>query len=200
MTDLKNLANLARQQRRQGQFAAAAQTFREAIAQTEDRNQLAELYGMLGGTLREQGDLVDAAASYDRGFEYEVAESTYNELNRLVTRVLIEPRCLAEPETLRAYEELPYLDVPEQLALVKPQLEAQIEGARNADYWGMGDLAVVCALLGDEAGMLSALDRFEACLPPASAAAKYYDTFAALAAVDTAHDDLLTLARDRIDR
>lgn len=192
MTDLKKLAT---QQRRQGQLAAAAQTFREAIAQTGDAGKLAELYGMLGGTLRENGDLVAAAAAYDRGFEHESGQSTYNELNRLVTRVLLEPRCLAEPETLRACEELPYVDVPEQLSLVKPQLET-----READYWAAGDLAVVCALFGDEAGMLAALDRFEACLPPASAARKYHETFAALAGLDTPHDELMALARDRIDR
>src|SRR5437763_912232 len=103
------------EQGRDGRFDAAVRTLHEAIAEQPDCDELAELYGMLGGTLREQGNLVDAIAAYDTGSGYEPPDNTYNELNRLVTRILLQPGSLAGSEPPRVPGNVAPLDVTASL-------------------------------------------------------------------------------------
>ena len=67
--DARAARQQAQAQRRQGDFDAAAKTLEQAIAQ--GLTETADLYGMLGGTRREQGDLAAAAQAYDAGYRIE---------------------------------------------------------------------------------------------------------------------------------
>src|SRR5436305_2619007 len=112
-TDLKKLAQ---QQRSQGDFKGALQTLQKAIDQAGA--ELADLHGIMGGTKRQQGDLIAAASAYDIGFhldERHHAASTYNALNRLVARILLEPRLLSDPDLLRDRKNLEFVDVRQEL-------------------------------------------------------------------------------------
>ncbi|CAN5362537.1 hypothetical protein BH24GEM3_BH24GEM3_14910 [soil metagenome] len=196
----RNLRELVLAQRQRGDLDAAAKTLQEAIAQNRDDAELADLYGMLGGTRREQGDLVAAVAAYDEGFRLEAKlDSTYNALNRLVTRIALEPASLSDAEALRNYDTLEPVDVPGSLAELQPRLRADVEGARAGDFWAAGDLALTAALNGDVDGTIDALERFHSYSPPRSAYAKYYETFAVLAQLDTPRREALTTAKNWLE-
>ena len=146
-TDLKKLAQ---QQRSQGDFKGALQTLQKAIDQAGA--ELADLHGIMGGTKRQQGDLIAAASAYDIGFhldERHHAASTYNALNRLVARILLEPRLLSDPDLLRDRKNLEFVDVRQELCALQKQLESQAKGERSHDFWCAGDLAVTAALNAD---------------------------------------------------
>lgn len=162
--------------------------------------ELADLYGMLGGTLREQGDLRAAAAAYDRGFRVESdrrygLRSTYNALNRLTTRLLLCPACLADPELLRREPAVEFLDLRQELVRLHEQLHRDVTGTRSGDFWAAGDLAVACALNGDEPGVGFAIEQFAGCSPPPGAAAAYHHSFEALARLNTPAKDTLVAAK-----
>ena len=112
---------------------------------------LADVLGQIGGTLRERDALVEAATAYDTGYAYEeryALPTTYNALNRVVTRVLLCPEALAEPGALRRYASLPWLDLPAEAARLHERLAARGDG----DGWALGDLALTGALTGAEPG------------------------------------------------
>jgi hypothetical protein len=192
LTDPKQLA---RSQREHGEHEAAARTLLDAVAAETDPDELAELYGMLGGTRRDAGDLVAAIAAYDAGAGHESADSTYNELNRLVTRIMLEPACLTGTGITRP--DVAPADVPGGLARVRARLQHRAD-AGDADAWALGDLAVACALSGDAAGMSAALDRLAAAAPDPSVPARYRETFGALARLDTPRRQVLADARERL--
>jgi hypothetical protein len=199
--EIQSLKDLAQRQSKQGQHRIAAKTLRDAIAvlesaltrQKEDGKtahgasvpvdteenriaaELADLYGMLGGASRKNGDLMPAIGAYDQGFRYESNPrygifNTYNALNRLVTRILMYPSSLLDPDALRGVNELEFVDVPRTLAELRLELKRQVEnGVRSNDVWAAGDLAFACALNGDDEGALDAVQRFDSCSPPPSA-------------------------------
>jgi hypothetical protein len=143
---------------------------------------------MLGGTRREQGDLVSAAAAYDDGSRIESryrARSSYNALNRLVTRILLAPGALSDPGVLRPERRLEFVDVPGALAELQARLERDVVGIRAGDMWAAGDLAVTAALNGDLDVATDAVRRFAACAPPPSGYSAYRRTLEALARLDT---------------
>jgi hypothetical protein len=211
---------LARAHRDAGDTAAAVAVLRHGIdalesaltSSQEDANgsadageaetaiavQLADLYGMLGGTLRQQGDQLAAAAAYDAGFRFEAdpryaIPSTYNALNRLVTRILLRPDCLADPGLLRQERELEFVDVRHEFGELHARLHREVAGARAGDFWAAGDLSLTCALSGDEPGMRQGLEEFARLSPPPAVRDAYRDSIGALARLDTPRkDDLRT--------
>lgn len=219
--EVRKLKASARSESERGQYEAAARILRGAIesleavlARTEGGDarssapadaeeshlagELADLYGVLGGASRKQGDLVRAAAAYDHGFRYESHPrygivNTYNTLNRLVTRILMRPDSLSDPEVLRGVSELEFVDVPAALAELRPELEREIAGVRVNDFWAAGDLAFTCALNGDEQGALRAVRGFASCSPPppTSAYAAYAGWIGAVAELDTPRKEVL---------
>jgi hypothetical protein len=183
---------IARQQRDQGDFKGAVRTLREAIDMAGA--ELADLHGLMGGTRRQQGDLAAAASAYDTGFHLDEsyhAASSYNALNRLVTRVLLEPGSLLNPELLREKNNLEFVDVQQALSGLQKQLERQVKGKRSNDFWCAGDLAVTAALNGDLRSAARAVKRFDACSPPAYARDAYRQTLAALAKLETPRKEAL---------
>ncbi|MCI0625574.1 MAG: hypothetical protein L0387_28670 [Acidobacteria bacterium] len=225
--EARNLKKLAQTQRQQGEHSAAAKTLREGIdgleetlagfkgadkgdsaselANTSERavaTELADLYGILGGTRREQGDLLQAATAYDAGFRYESNPryglvSSYNALNRLLTRILLCPGALSDRDSLRKESKLEFVDVSQNLNKLQTQLKLRVEGVSANDFWAAGDLAIVSALNGDDKGAIEALEKFASCSPspPISAYNAYGDSIGMLAQLDTPRRDALTRAQ-----
>lgn len=222
--EVRRLKASARSESERGQYEAAARILHGAIealeaelaraegggggdarspapADTEEARlaaELADLYGMLGGARRKLGDLVRAAAAYDRGFRYESGPrygivNTYNTLNRLVTRILMRPDSLSDPDVLRGVNELEFVDVPAALAELRSDLEREVAGVRVNDFWAAGDLAFACALNGDEQDALRAVRGFASCSPPppTSAYAAYAGWIGAVAELDTPRKEVL---------
>jgi hypothetical protein len=221
--ETRSLKNLARNQSDAGNGETAATTLQHAIdlleaALTERQRQLdnaeggivagetpekvfaaelADLYGMLGGVRRKQGDLVGSITAYDQGFKYEADPrygivNTYNALNRLVTRVLLKPGCLLDPEAFRG--ELEFVDVPRSLSELQRELKQEVDGARSNDFWAAGDLAFTCALKGDVQGAVEGFQRFKSCSPPPPAKAyrAYSDWMGEVARLDTPRKEALS--------
>lgn len=207
--EVRRLKASARSESERGRHEAAARILRRATesleaalatAAEESRlaAELADLYGMLGGANRKLGDLVQAAAAYDRGFLYESdprygMTNSYNAVNRLVTRILLRPDSLSAPDVLRGVSGLEFVDVPAALAELRPELERQVAGRRANDFWAAGDLAFTCALSGDEQGALRAVQGFASCSPPppTSAYAAYAGWIGAVAELDTPSREVL---------
>jgi len=174
--------------RGQGDLDGAAETLRHAIDHVG--RGLADLHGILGGTLRQKGDLAAAAAAYDEGARIEShyrLPSSYNALNRLATRILLAPGVLASPDVLRRESRLEFVDVPRALSDLQRQVQAQLDGPRASDFWAAGDLAVTAALNDDLDGATRAVQAFAACspAPPGFAYDAYGQTLEALARLDT---------------
>jgi len=221
--EIKSLKDLAQRQSDQGQYEIAAKTIRDGIdvleaaltrqeghgdsgrasapCDTEENRiatELADLYGMLGGARRKQDNLAGAIAAYDQGFQYESNRrygilNTYNALNRLVTRILMCPSSLSDPDALRSVNELEFVDVPRTLIDLRTELKQEVDGVRSNDFWAAADLAFTCALSGDGQGALDALQRFELCSPPppASAYGAYIYWMDSVAQLDTPRKEVL---------
>lgn len=178
----------ARKLRDANDYAAADRLLRDAIA--EGMSEIADLYGMIGGNHMQANDPVAAAVAYDAGHRIEARfdfASTYNELNRLIARILCAPRCLIEPNVLRREIALEFVDVPQALAVLDARLDHQIARSRARDPWAAGDHMLTRALRGDEEGARDALQRLRACKPAPAVGVyqAYRDTVDRLAAVDT---------------
>jgi hypothetical protein len=184
----RELSRQAKQLRRAGDQDAAlamleaAQRALEAeLARGDEATAaaLADTFGQIGGTLRERDALVEAAAAYDAGYAYEARyalPTTYNALNRVVTRVLLCPEALAEPEALRRYEQLPWIDVRAEAA----RLHERLAALEAVDVWALGDLVLTAALTGAELG--NALDTLAT---DTSVRAAYHPIVERLAQLDT---------------
>lgn len=187
-----DLKELARQLIHQGDLQGAIRTLQEAIDRAGA--ELADLHGIMGGTQRQQGDLTAAASSYDTGFHIDElyhAASSYNAINRLVTRIFLEPGVLEQPDLLRANKSLEFVDVRQALGELQKQLEREIEGKRSHDFWCAGDLVVAAALNGDLSGAARAVKQFDTCSPPAFARESYHATLVALARLETPGKEIL---------
>lgn len=136
--------------------------------------ELADTYGLMGGIERRWGllpggqererHLRDSVAAYDEGFAYEKGlppneANTYNRVNRLVGRVLLNPDVLEE--TGRADP-----DFLGELGQAEEILIKQIESVRQKDPWAYCDLGTIRLLLGKPDALLTfkELDRLR---PPA---------------------------------
>lgn len=210
------LKNVARTERSRGRREDAVKILENAIdllersMHTGDRSlqahaarELADLYGTLGGTLREQGNLVRAAAAYDAGFRLESDPrygicSSYNAVNRLYTRILLCPRSLANPDALRDETALEFVDIPQELTALRAKLERELGGARLNDYWAASDLAMICALLGDDEGAARAAAQFADGSPPAQAYESCLKALDALGSLDTPRKQSLERLESRV--
>jgi|HubBroStandDraft_6_1064221.scaffolds.fasta_scaffold137401_2 hypothetical protein len=103
---------------------------------------LSQTLGSLGGTYRDAGKHAEAKDYYDMGNQYEderrkncAAEDTYNMLQRLVVRLLIDPSQLADSDFAR------------EMAAAAQEIELQVKRGRN-DSWALADLALVKLLTG----------------------------------------------------
>ncbi len=183
-----NSKQLALEQRRKGDLEGAAISLLQAIDATG--RELADLHGILGGTRKRQGDLAAATAAYDAGFgldsQYQVL-SSYNELNRLVTRVLLCPGALSDPDLLREEETVGFVDLCLELSQLEKKLQRHLAGVRSNDYWAAGDLAIAAALNGHITTAIEAIERFASCSPPPPDAAyvAYIQTLGELEQLDT---------------
>jgi hypothetical protein len=144
---------------------------------------LSQSYGSLGGTWRDAGDRERARDLYDKGNEYEeerrrncAAKDTYNMLQRLVIRILIDPTLLEQPE-------------------MKADLNAvreEIKRTKREDSWALADLALAGFLYGDEAdAVIAELDAVIADLEQRKAEATFYES---------AHTVVATLVEEGLGR
>src|SRR5438105_2069026 len=125
---MMNLKRIAMSQRERGDLVGAVNTLQQAIEQNHDNDESADLYGILGGTLRDRGDLVASARAYDAGFQLETSgRSSYNALNRLVTRIMLEPHSIVDARVLQRHEQLESVDVARELELLQARLEQQVD-------------------------------------------------------------------------
>jgi hypothetical protein len=133
-------------------------------------SELSDTYGMIGGIQKRWGLLLDgddrrrhlqaSVAAYDEGFRYErelqlADANSYNRVNRLVGRVLLDPRILQKDG-----------EVAEELWRAEDILAEQIGSARQKDPWAYSDLGTIRLLRGtpDALSTLHELDRLR---PPA---------------------------------
>lgn len=132
-------------------------------------SELADTYGMIGGIQKRWGLLLDGGErqhhlkasleAYDEGFRYEQDlqpndANTYNRINRLVGRVLLDPHVLQQDGDAAA-------GLAEELRKAEEILLEQIGLARQKDPWAHADLGTVQLLLDspDALSTLRALDR-----------------------------------------
>jgi tetratricopeptide (TPR) repeat protein len=131
--------------------------------------ELADTYGIVGGVQRRWGlslspidpdrqrHLSDSADAYDKGFRYEERlgpneASTYNRINRLVGRVLLDPQVLQAGGD-------PNLDG--ELQKAEEIVTEQLRSIRQRDPWAYCDLGTIRLLRGkaDALDAFHALDR-----------------------------------------
>ena len=144
--------------------------------------ELADVYGLLGGVEKRWAltlsgksrtrHLVASVAAYDKGFGYEQdlqPQETYNRVNRLVGRVLLDPHILDEMAHATS-------DFPEQLRKADSILTEMVRSARQKDPWAYCDLGTVRLLLGTP-NTLIVFQDLDHLRPPAFV---YYSTLATL--------------------
>jgi hypothetical protein len=133
--------------------------------------ELADTNGVLGGVERRwglasagaarTGHLQRSVEAYDAGFEHErrldtSEETTYNRINRLVGRVLLDPQVLVGDETESAH-------VRSSLEEAEGIVVKHIEAARQRDPWAHCDLGTIRLLMGKEAAtVVQTLERLRA--------------------------------------
>ena len=178
---IKALQRKAQSQRKAGGLDAATETL---IAATRiAAASLADLHGTLGGTFREQGRLAEAVHEYDRGYRIEQRYgivSSYNALNRLLTRLMANTRASAATR-LKNVRIQDRVNVRAELRRLQKQLTRRLRGS-EIEYWTAGDLALVAALNGDQEAMKRGLKLFTAPSTPRSAYEKYLATVGRLLA------------------
>lgn len=133
---------------------------------------LSQSYGSLGGTWRDVGDRSQAEEHYKKGNAYEeerrrncAAKDTYNMLQLLIIRLLIEPARIRQAAFMA------------ELNAVREEIERQVKAGRD-DSWALADLALARFLCGVDA------DTAIADLERRNAEATFYEsTYNAVAAL-----------------
>jgi tetratricopeptide (TPR) repeat protein len=143
-----------------------------ALTPSRLASELADTYGIVGGVERRwglsatgvdrHGHLKASVAAYDDGFRYEQLlgpreASTYNRINRLVSRVLLDPRVLLADGD-------PTLDFDGELRKAEAILIEQLRTMRQRDPWAYCDLGMI-RLLGGEAEALNAFHELDRLRP-----------------------------------
>jgi hypothetical protein len=138
------------------------------------RSELADAYGLKGGIEKRWGLTLDgqerqqhleaSLAAYNDGFEYEKKlqrneENTYNRVNRLVGRVLLNPGVLEKDEGGVS-------EISGELGEAERILTGQIQSVRQKDPWAYCDLGTIRLLRGEQDALrtFKNLDRLR---PPA---------------------------------
>jgi hypothetical protein len=156
---IESLQRKAQSERRAGRFDAAAERLIEAIRIAAAS--LADLHGTLGGTFREQRRLAEAVNEYDRGYRIDQRYgivSSYNALNRLLTRLMADTPASAGTTKIKVRIQ-DRINVKAELRRLQEELTRRLR-ASDVEYWAAGDLAVVAALNGDSRVMKRALKVF----------------------------------------
>ena len=143
-------------------------TERASEAEIVIANQMADCRGILGGIYRAQGrhSWSNAIAEYDKGYIYESSTrfnilSTYNRVNRLVLRILKDPKLLSDPAPIVENIEGSFSQtMPELLSETDNEIERQLRNGRTDRVWALADLAMV-RLLGNSPNVDVALDDFD---------------------------------------
>jgi tetratricopeptide (TPR) repeat protein len=136
--------------------------------------EFADTYGLIGGIQRRWGLRLDgedrrrhleaSVTAYDEGFSYERdlqpnEANTYNRVNRLVSRVLLDTRVL-QKDGDAAFE------VADELQRAEEILTEETESVRQRDPWAYCDLGTVRLLRGMP-NALSAFHQLDRLRPPA---------------------------------
>ncbi|MGH8625649.1 MAG: tetratricopeptide repeat-containing protein [Gammaproteobacteria bacterium] len=155
-------------------------------------SELADAYGLIGGVQKRWGlllrggdrkrHLTESIAAYDQGFRYEEDlgpgdASTYNRINRLVGRVLLDPHVLQGDRGAA---------IDDELQKAEEILTEQLKSARRKDPWGYSDLGTIRLLRG-AADALSAYNDLDRLRPPAFV---YESALATLEPLSEAASDL----------
>jgi hypothetical protein len=176
----------AKSSRDDDDWKGAISDLKEAIQLLNDRakessttpswlaSELADAYGLMGGIEKRWGlqmesadrrhHLKESVAAYDIGFRYEKSlelndASTYNRVNRIVGRVLLDPDVLR-----KGGDAIP--DIAKDLENAEDILTKQIEsGGRQKDPWAYCDLGTVRLLRG-EPDALAAFGKLDQLRPP----------------------------------
>jgi hypothetical protein len=143
--------------------------------------ELADVYGLMGGVEKRWGLSLDgenrskhlaaSLAAYDKGFGYEQelqSKETYNRVNRLVGRVLLDPYVLDGGNA--------GTDFPEQLRKADSILTEMVRSVRQKDPWAYCDLGTV-RLLRNSPRALLVFEDLERLSPPTFV---YHSTLATL--------------------
>jgi hypothetical protein len=154
--------------------------------------ELADAYGQIGGVERRWGlasigldrrhHLQLSTDAYDNGFVLEQhlearEAATYNRINRLVGRVLLDPGVLEGVSK-------DSVDVPLELSVAEEILEAYIEASRQRDPWAYCDMGTIKVLRGEDwLPVVRALERLR---PPHFVYESWLSTLAPLSEVASA--------------
>lgn len=107
------------------------------------RKQLYNIRGTRGGVLRRDGQYIESAKAYDRGYaEERHFPDSYNLTQRLVSRVLAEPRSVEVEDHVVADEK-----VRAALESARVEIEGQLS-KRGSDEYALADLLMIAVLLG----------------------------------------------------
>ena len=204
---IRALKTQAKNRRDAEQFERAVTFLGEAIGLAESelrtasvreyvyqlRSELADCYGLLGGIERrrargssdqreKQAHLEASVDAYDRGFQHEASTGTssYNALNRLIGRLLLDPDSSPRAGSGSASTSSRTVDVAKELRALAAALDEQLGATRRGDYWALADLALLKVLLGDE-NPVAAYSRFIAVAPPPFAYRSVLNSIQALA-------------------
>jgi len=188
--EIRNLKTQAKNRRDLRRYDRAASILTRAIAlatpdlaNSELRSQMAEeladCNGLLGGVQRRwaleaEGEerrlhLMESIRAYDAAWEFESGDygvvNSYGMLNRLVSRLLLNPDSLFAEGATEFGRDLRPLSMRAQLQEAGQRIEAQLARLRRDDYWAMADLALVNVLL-EKQDAISAYAGFLQKSPP----------------------------------
>lgn len=176
-------------------------------------SELADCYGLLGGVerrwaLHPQGStdpaehLRRSLQAYDEGYKFEAdpafgLTSTYNRVNRLLTRILKNPSLLTADGTGGADDGS--VHVRSELHATAKELERQLTTERRGDFWALADLALIKVLLGEQ-DAATAYAMFESELRPDFAYQSALSAVMPLAALDLPTALELRRAQERLEK
>lgn len=168
---------------------------------------IADTYGMIGGVERRWGLVLDGSGraghleasviAYDKGFEYERRLSsndatTYNRINRLVGRVLIDPFILKVGRDLS-------VNFFRELKRAEKLVMEQLDSFRMRDPWAYCDLAVIQLLRGSGSALAS-LNELDLIRPPVFVYESTLETLAPLSEIASVVRPELAEAVQRLKR
>ncbi len=166
-------------------------------------SELADCYGIQGGIQRRWGlelaggaqdedhrleHLAASVEAYDKGYAFESAKefgivNSYNLVNRLISRILYDPRVLFDPAVATSPPNVEVLDVSAKLQEAEEIVRKQLRLERRGDVWALSDLALLRLLL-DRDDADSSYGDFTAASPPDFAYGSAIDTLEELSQLD----------------
>jgi hypothetical protein len=140
--------------------------------------ELADCHGMVGGIerrwgiesrdLERLGHFAASCIAYDEGYRHEWdpkygTPATYNLVNRLTSRLLIEPKLLETDGVVDLGNSVPPINLKRELLGAMALIEEQL--ANKGNFWAEADLALLRVLTG-QADATTAYAPFLALSPP----------------------------------